>query len=104
MRTTTHVFQFAAEASPDALESKIQYYSEQAKSGLEEFFAAHGIASGTNNLVSESLDRNNLTRTVVREWADLETAAAWVDTCLKKIYPDGDSYPGQIIDAVVNPE
>ena len=104
MRTTTHVFRFEAEASPEILESKIQEFNKKGNPGLEEFFNTHGMAPGSNNLVSESVDQQNSTRTVVREWPDLETASAWVDLCLTIIHSHGDSYPGQIIDAVVNPE
>jgi hypothetical protein len=102
MRTTTIVFKFNPESSPESLAARAADYSANLSPVLSQFAALHSIS--TDNLVSQTVDHETCLRTVVRSWPDAGVAAAWVDTSLQtKLWLTND-YPGMIISAQVDPE
>ena len=104
MRTTTHVFQFVAEASQEALSAKQAVYNASGpKIIMIDFFNLHGISD--DNLVSENADNETCLRTVVRNWPSLEIATAWtVELTESNAWRNANEFPGMVISAVVDPE
>ena len=102
MRTTTVVFQFAPEASQEILDKAVATWHTNLSPFLSQFCESRNISS--DNLVSEVVVHETCLRTVVRSWPDLATATAWINTVSTADTGMGDSYPGKVISAAVDPE
>jgi len=69
-----------------------------------QIYATHGIT--TSNVVSDTIDVETSTRTVVREWANHEIATEFLTELQTTLanYDNGPAtiWPGQLINAQVN--
>jgi hypothetical protein len=101
MPTTTVVFRFTYQDSQEVMAETVREFTLKSKPPLLEFFQAQGIPTDTDNLVSETIDYDTGTRTVVRSWDTLEIANAWLETM--QTVPTSLTYPGNITSSQVDP-
>lgn len=102
MRTTTVVYKFNPESSPESLATKAAAFIANLSPVLSKFADRH--STSTDNLVRETVDHETCLRTVVRTWPSLEVATAWVAVSLQTNLWLTNDYPGMVISAQVDPE